>query len=145
MIPNGVGTYFREIGLVEVLWKSISGIINRRISSCIQFHDNLHGFCVEIVAGTATLKEKLLQKLIAMMETVLHSIFFDLLKAYNALDRYRCLDILAGCGLVPRMLRILRTYWVRIQMVAKAGVYCGPVLHSHRGVTQGGGAITHDL
>ena len=30
MITNGVGTDFIGIGLVEVLWKVISGIINRQ-------------------------------------------------------------------------------------------------------------------
>ena len=81
IIHKGGGTYFRGIGLVEVLWKSISGIINCRISSSIQFHDDLHGFCAGIGTGTTTLKAKLLQQLIAMMETVLHSIFPDLRKA----------------------------------------------------------------
>ena len=42
-----------------------------------------------------------------MRETVLHSIFLYLHKAYDVLDRNRCLDILAGGGLGPRMLRIL--------------------------------------
>ena len=35
MIPKGVGTDFRGIGLVGVLWKTISGIINCQISSSI--------------------------------------------------------------------------------------------------------------
>ena len=30
MIPNGGGTDFRGIGLVEVLWKAIYGIIKRQ-------------------------------------------------------------------------------------------------------------------
>ena len=81
MIPKGGGTNFRGIGLVEVLWKAISGINNCRTSSSIQFHDDLHGFCAGIGTGTTTLKAKLLQQLIAMMETVLHSIFPDLRKA----------------------------------------------------------------
>ena len=45
MIPKGVGTNFRGIFLVEVLWKAIYGIINRQISYSIQFHDVLYGFC----------------------------------------------------------------------------------------------------
>ena len=137
MIPKGGGTNFGDIGLVEVLWKAISAIINLWISSSIQFHDALHGFCAGKGTRTATLEAKLPQKLILMRETVLHSIFLDLRKAYDALYRDHCIDILAGYGVGPRKLCILQTYWVRIQMLAKAEGNCGPVLHIHRGVTQG--------
>ena len=66
MIPKGGGTDFRGIGLVEVLWKEISSIINIQISSSIQFHDALHGFLMGIVTGNSTLKSKLLQQIIVM-------------------------------------------------------------------------------
>ena len=72
-----------------------------------------------------------------MRETVLHSIFLDLRKAYDALDRDRCLDILAGYGVGPRTLHVLRKYWFWIQIAAKAGDHYRPVFQSHRGVTQG--------
>ena len=66
MIPNGEGTNFRGIGLVEVLWKAISNIINLWLSSSIQFHDALNEFCAGRGMGTATLEENLLQQLISM-------------------------------------------------------------------------------
>ena len=43
---------------------------------------------------TTTLKSKLLQHLAALRDDVLYMIFLDLNKAYDALDRSRCLDIL---------------------------------------------------
>ena len=86
VIPKGKGTNFRGIGLVEVLWKSISGIINFRILSSIQFHDAVHGFHAGRGTGTTTLKTKLIQNLIVMRETVLHSILLELRKAYNTLN-----------------------------------------------------------
>ena len=49
--------------------------------------------------------------MMAMRESVLHTIFLDLNKAYAALDWDRCLDILAGYGEGPQMLRLLHTYW----------------------------------
>ena len=137
IIPKGGDTDFREIGLVEVLWKAISGIINLWISSSIQFHEALHGFFVGIGTWNATLEGKLLQHLIDMRDTVLHSIFFDLCKAYNTLDRDRRLDILAGYGVGTGTLRIMWTYWVRIQMAEKSGGHCRPIFQSHRGLTQG--------
>ena len=71
--------------------------------------------------GTATLEVKLLQKVTAMREEVLHAIFLDLHKAYNALDRSCCLKILEGYGEGPRALRLLCRYLVQLQMVVHAG------------------------
>ena len=136
VIPKGGVTDFRGIDLLDVLWKVISGIINCQISSSTQFHDALHGFCAGRGTGNTTLEEKLIQQIIDMREKVLHAIFIDLRKAYDDLDRDRCLDILAGYGVGPRTLRILRTYWVQLQMSAKAGGHYGLVFQSHRGVTQ---------
>ena len=110
MIPKGVGTEFKGIGLVEVLWKAIFGIINIQIVSSIQLNDALHGFRAGRRTGTATLKDKLLQQLINMRDIVLHSILPNLRKDYDALDRDLCLDILEGYGVGPRTIRILRTY-----------------------------------
>ena len=93
LIPKGKGDY-RGIGLVEVIWKVMAVILNRRLTSSITFHDVLHGFRAGRGTGTATLEAKLLQKLAAMREEVLYVIFLDLTKAYDALDRSRCLGIL---------------------------------------------------
>ena len=59
-------------------------------------------------------------------------------KAYDALDRYRCLNILMGYGMVPRSIHILQRYWERLIMVAKARVYYGNPFIGYQGVTQGG-------
>ena len=87
--------------------------------------------------GDRALKAKLIQQLIAIRETFLHSIFLDLCKASGDLYRYQCLVILDVYGVGPRTLRILQTYWVWIQMASKAGGQYGPVFQSHRRVTQG--------
>ena len=67
-----------------------------------------------------------MRKLTAMRNSVLHEIFQNLQKAYDALDWDRCLEILALYGVVPRALQLLRTYWGRLTMVAKAGGYYPP-------------------
>ena len=64
-------------------------------------------------------------------------LFLDLHKVYYALDRYRCLDILEGYDVDPRACRLLRTYWWRSSMVARAGGYYGEDFKGARGVTQG--------
>ena len=145
MIPKGGGANFRGIVLVKVLWKAISGIINRQLLSSIQFYDVLREFCAGRGMGTATLKVKLLQNLITMRETILHAIFLYLRKAYDALDREICLDILAGYGLGPRTIRILRTYWSRVHMASKVGETLWAHLTEPPRGNSGGPPVTHDL
>ena len=70
-----------------------------------------------------------------MMEEVLYVMFLDLTKAYDALDRSRSLDILKGYGMGERVRKILREYWERTTMVARAGRYYGKGFKGGRGVT----------
>ena len=72
-----------------------------------------------------------------MREEVLYVIFLDLTKAYDALDRSRCLEILEGYGVGPNARRLLTTYWRRLTMVARAAGYYGTAFGEERGVTQG--------
>ena len=64
-------------------------------------------------------------------------IFLDRTKAYDALDRARCLEILEGYGIGPSPRRLLTTYWRRLTMVARSGGYYGEAFKGARGVTQG--------
>ena len=64
-------------------------------------------------------------------------IFLDLHKAYDVLDRSRCLEILEGYGVDPKSRRLLPNYWHRLTMVAKAGDYYGTAFEGERGMTQG--------
>ena len=67
----------------------------------------------------------------------MYVIFLDLHKAYDALYKSRCLEILEGYGVGTRSCRILRTYWSRLRMVAKAGGYYEAKFKGARGVIQG--------
>ena len=71
-----------------------------------------------------------------MRKEVLYVIFLDLTKAYDALDRSRSLEILEEYGVGPRVRRLLRTYWGKSMMVARAGGYYGNGFKGARGVTQ---------
>ena len=64
-------------------------------------------------------------------------IFLDLTKAYDALDRSRCLGILEGYGVGPDARRLLQNYWRRLTMAERAGGYYGTAFKGARGVTQG--------
>ena len=62
LILKGNGD-FCGICLVEVLWKTVPGILNRCLTTAIQFHDTLHGFRTGRGTGSASLQDKLLQQL----------------------------------------------------------------------------------
>ena len=66
----------------------VAVILNHRFTAATTYHDFLHGLRAGCGTGTATLKVKLLQKIAALREAVLHKIFLDLNKAYNYLERY---------------------------------------------------------
>ena len=117
LIPKGKKDY-RGIGLVEVMWKVVVAILNRRFTASITYHDFLNGFREGRGTVTATLEAKLLQQLAALREEVLYVILLDLNKAYDALDRSRCLEILEGYGVGPNSRRLLTNYWRRLTMVA---------------------------
>ena len=106
-IFKGYSRYFQIVGLVEVLYNTIMVLLNKFFTSTIRFHDVIHGFQAGCRTGTAYLKYNMLQHITAMREAVLHKIFLDLQKAYDALNRDRCLKIPTGYGLGHRSLRIL--------------------------------------
>ena len=128
---------YRGIRLMEVMWKVVATILNRRFTASITYHDFLHGFRAGRGTGTATLEAKLFQQLAALKDEVLYVIFLDLHKAYDALYRSRCLEILEGYGIGPRARKLLQTYGHRLTMVARAGGYYGTAFWGEIGVTQG--------
>ena len=95
---------------MEAIWKVVAAILNRRFTASITYHNLLHGFQEGRGTGTATLEAKILQQLAALREEVLYVIFLDLHKAYDTLDRSRCLEILEGYGIRPQARKLLKTY-----------------------------------
>ena len=51
----------RGIGLLEVIWKVMSSILDGRIKATILFHDALHGFRMGRGTGTAIIEAKFFQ------------------------------------------------------------------------------------
>ena len=71
MIPKR-GVDYCDIGLLEVVCKEVTVIINRRFTA---------RFWAGCGMGTATLEVKLLHQVADMREAVLHTIFLDLHKS----------------------------------------------------------------
>ena len=77
MIPKGDGRDLGGIGLIKVIWKTVTGILNPRFASKIQVHAVIHGFWEGHGMKTATLEAKLLKQIIDIREVVLYEIFLD--------------------------------------------------------------------
>ena len=86
---------------MEVVWKVVVAILNRRFTASITYHDFLRGFRAGQGTGTATLEAQLLQQLAALREEVLYMIFLDLHKVYVDLDRETRMEILEGYSIGP--------------------------------------------
>ena len=136
-LPKGNSDY-RGFGLLEINWKVIKSIINRRIASKVTFHDALHGFGARRGTGTTCIKEKLQLQLSKMVQKTLHFVFLDLWKAYNTINREQLLEILEGYGVGPNVLGLLKFYWDNQFCAAKCGKYHKETFVPYRGATQGG-------
>ena len=119
-IPKEVSVKFRGIGLVKLLWKAITILLNLQLMTAIKFHDVLHGFLAGYGTGNSDLKAKLIQHFIDIREAVLFEVLLDLQKGYDALDRERCLEIIAAYRVGPRMIRILQKYRYWLIVVDRA-------------------------
>ena len=87
----------------------------------------MHGFLKGRGTGTATAEAKLVQQLAFREQEALFETFIDLRKAYDAMDRGRCLEILEEYGVGPNMLRLIRFFWDYADLVCRAvGNYGAP-------------------
>ena len=84
LIPKRKGGFW-GIGLVEILWKAVASLLNRRLTAEIFYHNAIHGFWEG--QGIVSLEANFFQNLTSMRETALFEFFLDLQKAYDALDR----------------------------------------------------------
>jgi hypothetical protein len=123
LIPKGGGDY-RGIGLLEPIWKCIERVIDHRLNA-IRLHDSLHGCRDKRGTGTAIIEAKLAQQLSYLELKPFYGVFLDLRKAFDAMDRERCLLLLEGYGAGPQMVRLIRGYWRDAIMVCRAAGYYG--------------------
>jgi hypothetical protein len=136
LLPKGGGD-FQGIGLLDPCWKVVEKIMVRRMGA-IDFHPCLHGGMPKRGMGTARIEAKLAQQLAWVEQEPLYQIFVDLRKAYNHLNREKCLEIMTGYGVGPKLLHIQTQFWTQAEMVCHAGGSFGKPFAAFRGVTQGG-------
>lgn len=137
LIPKGPPDQYRGIALLEVIYKLISAIINRRMADAITFHQAVHGFCRGRGTGTAIIEAKLRMQLAQRTTKPLYFVFLDLKKAYDTLDRQRTLGILKGYGVGRNICSIIEKIWGMDMMVPKQAGFYGKPFTASRGVRQG--------
>ena len=74
-------------------------MVNFLLKQSITLHNALHGFREGRGTVTATLEEKLLQKLAGIALDPLFQVFLDVGKVYNPLDRGWCMNIIRRYGM----------------------------------------------
>ena len=87
---------YRGIGIVEVLWKVCSVVVNCQLKRSVVLHDALHGFREGIGTGTETLDAKLAQHLARLAHKPLFRVFLYVRKVYDSFDREGFLELLRG-------------------------------------------------
>ena len=70
-------------------------------------------------------------------QTPLYGVFSDLRKAFDSMDRGRCIKVLPGYGVGPRMLRLIVHVWENAELACRAEGNFGRIFKADRGVTQG--------
>ncbi len=136
LLPKGGGDY-HVIGLLEPLWKVVERIMDRQLNALL-LHEALHGCRNGHGTGTAILEAKLAQQLAHLKQEPFYRVFLDLKKAFNSMDRERCLLILEGYGTGPNMVRLIHNFWRDATMFCHVSGNYGVPFHAGRGVTQGG-------
>jgi hypothetical protein len=111
--------------------------MDHRLEAII-LRDSLHGCRNRRGTGTAIIEAKLTQQLAHIKQSPFYRAFVDLTKAFDAMDRARCLQLLEEYGVRPNMRRLIRHFWDEATNVCRASGNYGVPFMSGRGVTQGG-------
>ena len=93
--PKGKGDCW-GIGMVEVIFKMITTIINTLLRTAISLHDAMYGFSQGRGVATYTLEDKMEQRMTGIFHGPLLKVFFDAKKAYKSLDQTQCTEIELG-------------------------------------------------
>jgi hypothetical protein len=88
--------------------------------------------------GTATIEAKLAQQLAWVEQEPLYQVFVDLCKAYDHLNQAKCLEVMTGYGVGPKLLHLQKYFWDQAKMVCRSGGSFGKPFTAFQGVTQGG-------
>ncbi len=134
LLPTGGGDY-RGISLLELLWKVVERIMDRSTRRC-------KGARTSTAWGQRYSRQSWRSSLHTLSRSPFCGAVLDLKKAFDTMDRERCLLILEGYGMGPSMVWLIRNFGRDATMVCHmSGNYGGPFC-AGQGMTQGGPQFT---
>ena len=98
--------------------------MDQRLDS-IDLHKSLYSCHDKRRTGTTVIEAKLAHQLSYLEQQPFYGVFLDLKKAFDAMDHERCIMILEGYGVGPRMIRLIQNYWRDPIMVCRASGFYG--------------------
>ena len=137
IIPKDDQGGVRGIGLLEVIHKLISQIINLRMIRTINFCDEVHGFRRKRGTFTAIGETKIDMQVATCQSDTLYQVFVDLSKAYDSIDRERVLKLLKHYGMGPRLCACIEKVWDELVFVLRQSQFYSDKVSVDRGCTQG--------
>ena len=137
IIPKDDKGGVRGIGLLEVIHKLISQIINLRLGSCIQFLPEVHGFRRQRGTYTAIGEAKIRMQIGACTSSPLYQVYLDLSKAYDSIDRDKTMSILEKYKVGPNVRNYIRKVWDSQRFFLRQSGFYSEEIVVERGCTQG--------
>ena len=125
------------MGILEVLWKVCSAVVNCCLKRSFLFHNAPHGFTEGRRTGMAALESNMAQQLDRISQDPIFQVFWDVRKAYESLEKEWCLELFRGYRMGLNLSWLLESYWKRQRIVSKKGKCLGTEFGTGRGVTQG--------
>ena len=119
------------------MWKVIERVIDKRLKA-IALRNSLHGCRNGRGTGTVVMEAKLTQQLAHIEQPSFYGAFINLKKAFDVIDRERCLLLLEGHGAGTNMRWLIHHFWDKAMNVCRASGNYGAPFKADRGVTQGG-------
>ena len=107
IIPKDDKGGVRGIGVLEVIHKLVSAIINQRMSKVINFCKAIHGFRKKRGCFTAIGEAKMRMQRAACKGITLYQIYLDLRKAYDSVNREGVIALMKKYGVGPRIRRYI--------------------------------------
>jgi hypothetical protein len=136
LIPKGGGDC-RGIGLLEPMWKVCKHVMDLCLN-VFDLHNLLHSCHNKRGTRTAGIEAKLAQQLAHLEQEPSYRVLLDLKNAFDLTDQERCLLILEGYGVRPRMIRLIWTFWHNAVLVCRMLGNYGSPFCAGGDMTQGG-------
>ena len=96
-------------------------VLNLILKRGMELHDSFNRFGKRQVTRTVILEDNLAQHLARLAHESLFQVFMDVRKAYDSLDRERCMEIMFGYRMEQNLAHIFGHYCDKQMIVSKSG------------------------